>query len=96
MRVRCYAFDSKIGATTHLCLLSTYAIDRHQVDTRYHTYTSLRFGPQNLRFTSYKPRKALRLQSRLNHKVTRGRVRSREKASYKRPRKNGQSGKEIS
>jgi hypothetical protein len=63
-KIKCYSFDSPIGDTTHLALISTYIIDKIRVDQRYHTYTSLRKGPQPLRLISIKPPKAARLQNR--------------------------------
>jgi hypothetical protein len=74
LKVKCYAFDTAIGNTTHLCLLSNWAIDHYQIDQAYHAHTSLRIGPQRLRFKEEKPMKALRLQSRNGHRVAQGLV----------------------
>ena len=38
VKIKCYVFDTPVGRTTHLCLISTWAIDRHQVDQNYHTH----------------------------------------------------------
>jgi transposase InsO family protein len=54
--VACYAFDTRIGDTKRLCLLSNWAIDHHNIDQPYHARTSLRVGPQKLRFTSEQQR----------------------------------------
>ena len=52
VKIKCYSFDTPIGDTTRLCLLSNWAIDHYKIDQRYHARTSLRVGPQNLRFIS--------------------------------------------
>jgi hypothetical protein len=70
--IKCYAFDIAIGRTAQLCLISSWAIDHFSIDQQYHLHTSLRHGPQNLRFNKRKyklnlgpekrPSKSLHLQ----------------------------------
>ena len=62
-----YSFDTEIGDAIKLCLLSTYAIDKHKIDQQYHNFTSLRIGPQILRYTRGKPRRAAHLQKKRTH-----------------------------
>ena len=50
VQIKCYAFNAAIGDTTRLCLLSNWAIDHYRINQPYHARTSLRVGPQKLRF----------------------------------------------
>ena len=54
LKIKCYAFAPTIGRTKRLCLLSNWAIDHYKIDQPYHAHTSLRIGPQPLRFLSDK------------------------------------------
>ena len=88
-KIKCYAFDVQIGDTTHLCLLSNWAIDHFRIDLVYHTHTSLRHGPQRLRFAGRKPQKAIRLQNKRGHRISQGMLveerEARKHAQGKRP-----------
>ena len=45
-----YICEEEVGDTKEICLISTWTIDRFGIDLRYHSRTSLRIGPQKLRF----------------------------------------------
>ena len=58
IKLKCYAFNKGVGDSLRLCLVSNWAIDQHKIDQHYHSYTSVRKGPQRLRFAKDKPHKA--------------------------------------
>jgi hypothetical protein len=74
IKLKCYAFNDEVGDSLRLCLVSNWAIDHHRIDQHYHSYTSLRIGPQRVRFTKQKPLKAVRLQNKKNHRIAQGMI----------------------